>query len=96
MLRRDHRGADSLWQVAASTPIFTAGWKTVVRLVREVDAGASERRLDGVLVARSHPTGWFLHAVRRDDLRGEDLDHFDELVTMRAYLLLRRGPARQV
>jgi hypothetical protein len=92
MFRRDDRGADPRWEVAAATQVFSAPRETVMTLVREVDAKASERGLDGVLIARPHPTGWFLHAVRRDDLRGEDLDHFNELVTVRTYLLLRHGP----
>jgi len=96
MFRRDDRRADPRWELAASTPVLSADPKTVVGLVREVDAQAGERTLDGVLIACAHPTGWFLHAVRRDDLREEDLDHFHELVIVRNYLLLRQGPIPQV
>lgn len=96
MFRRHDRRADPRWDVAASTQVFSADLRTVVALVREVDAAASEAMLDGVLLARSHPTGWFLWAVRRDDLRGEDLAHFNELVTVRTYLLLRQGPVPRV
>jgi hypothetical protein len=92
MFRRADRGADPRWVVAAGTQIFTTDRETVVRLVREVDPDASERALDGVLIARSHPTGWFLWAVRRADLSGEELDHFVELVSVRVYLVLRGGP----
>jgi hypothetical protein len=96
MFRRDDRRADPRWELAASTPVFGAAAETVVELVRDVDPDASERGLDGVLIARAHPTGWFLHAVRRDDLQGADLDHFHELVIVRIYLLLRKGPVPQV
>ena len=65
-------------------------------LVCEVDTNAREGPLDGVLIARPHPTGWFLSAIRRDDLRDEDLPHFREVVTVRAYLLLRQGPVSRV
>jgi hypothetical protein len=95
-LRRHTRGADPRWELAASTQVFRADPSTIVGLVREVDPEASVRALDGVLIARSHPTGWFLSAIGRDDLRGEDLNHFHELVTVRTYVLLRQGPVRHV
>ncbi len=96
MFSRDDRRADPRWELAASTQVFVADHGTIVSLVREVDQEASGGGLDGVLIARSHPTGWFLCAVRRDDLRGEDLSHFNELVTVRTYLLLREGPVPRV
>ena len=42
-------------------------------------------------MATRHPTGWFLHAVRRDDLP-EDERAFGESVKVRSYLLLAHGP----
>ncbi|MGA8248565.1 MAG: hypothetical protein WB797_16785 [Nocardioides sp.] len=96
MFRRNARGADPRWELAATTQIFAADARTIVRLVREIDPGASGTELDGILMARSHPTGWFLCAVRRDDLGGDDLGHFVELVTVRSYLLLRHGPVAHV
>jgi hypothetical protein len=96
VFRAGGRKADPLWEVAASTQVFTIGGATVERLAREVDHGSVELLHDGLLIARSHPTGWFVWAVRRDDLTGEDLDHFGELVVVRTYLLLRHGPVRTV
>lgn len=91
-LHRRNRRTDPRWQVAASIRVVSADRQTVNRLVREVDTDAGERELDGVVIGRRHPTGWFIHAVRRDDLAGEDLDSFRDLVTVRSYLLLRQGP----
>ncbi len=51
--------------------------------------GSRTRSVDGVLVATRHPTGWFLHAVRRDDLSEDQLAPFRELVTVRSYLSAR-------
>lgn len=96
MFRRDDRRADPRWEVAASTQVFSADRDTVVGLVRECDSEAGDGGLDGVLIARSHPTGWFISAVRRADLPDEDLACFHEVVTVRTYLLLRQGPASRV
>ncbi len=92
MFKPQRRAADPRWELAASTQVFVSTRETVVRLVREVHAEAGERVLDGVLIARRHPTGWFLSALRCDDVPAHDRDHFRELVTVRSYLLLRDGP----
>lgn len=94
MFHRARRAADPRWEVAASIQVFAADRELVNELVVDLDVDGETRgpALDGVLVARSHPTGWFLWALRRDDLAGQDLEHFRELVTVRAYLLLCRGP----
>ena len=66
------------------------------RLASEHGSGGEPGEVDGVLRAVPHPTGWFLSAVRRADLEGEDLPCFHEVVTVRAYLLLWRGPESPV
>jgi hypothetical protein len=90
--RRPDPGTDPMWNVASATPVFVAGEEDVDRLVQEHDLMPSRGRVDGLLVAQRHPTGWFLHAVRRDTLPLDQVALFAELVTMRAYLLLRLGP----
>ncbi len=83
---------DPLWDVATATQILVAGPRTVSALALESDPREPPGDVDGVLVANRHPTGWFLHAVRRDDLSEDQLAPFRELVTVRSYLLLARGP----
>ena len=60
---------DPLWDVASATQVLVAdpddgdlAWRS--RPTR----GSRTPIVDGVLVATRHPTGWFVHAVRRDDL----------------------------
>ncbi len=89
---RTRRSTDPLWKVASATPIFAADAETVTRLVTGCGRAENEPPVDGVLVARRHPTGWFVHAVRRDALPADRLRFFDELVTVRSYLLLTQGP----
>jgi hypothetical protein len=88
MFGRDARGVDPLWRVAAATPVFVADLGTLDALVGAVDVGERLLPVDGVLVARRHPTGWFVWAVRRADLGYDEAAHFQEAVTVRAYLLL--------
>jgi hypothetical protein len=92
MFRSRPRRSDPLWQVAASTQVFAADRATVDILTRQVEAEDVDLVYDGLLIARPHPTGWFLWAVRRDDLHQEALGHFRELVTVRAFVLLSQGP----
>jgi hypothetical protein len=92
LFRDRERQTDPQWDLAVGTQILVADPATVISLA----ADSYPRQLDadvvGVLVAARHPTGWFVHAVRRDDLSDDQLAPFRELVTVRAYLLLARGP----
>jgi hypothetical protein len=93
---RDRTGrTDPLWDVASATQVLVADPETVTSLALDTDLrqpDGADDAVDGVLVAVRHPTGWFLHAVRRDDLPPGELASFRELVTVRSYLLLSRGP----
>lgn len=91
-LRERGRPTDPLWEVASATQILLADPTTVTSLALETDVRQADTEVDGVLVATRHPTGWFLHAVRRHDLSEDQLDPFRELVTVRSYLLLAHGP----
>lgn len=94
---RDRRSpTDPLWEVASATQILVADPTTVTSLSLESDLREPDAAADGVLVASRHPTGWFLHAVRRDDLPTDQLAPFRELVTVRSYLLLAQGPEAPV
>jgi hypothetical protein len=84
--------ADPLWDVASATQVLAADPKTVTSLALETDLRQPAAAVDGVVVATRHPTGWFMRAVRRDDLPEAELAPFRELVTVRSYLLLARGP----
>ena len=92
LLRNRERPTDPFWEVASATQIFAADPATVTGLARATDVGQLDATLDGILTATRHPTGWFVHGVRRDDLPGEHVRLFRELVTVRTYLLLARGP----
>ncbi len=82
---RDRRSpTDPLWEVASATQILVADPTTVTSLSLESDLREPDAAADGVLVASRHPTGWFLHAVRRDDLPTDQLAPFRELVTVRS------------
>jgi hypothetical protein len=90
--RRSDRSADPMWRVASKTQIFAVDEAAVIGLVRELDHGESGQPVDGVVVAKRHPTGWFVHAVRRSTLPPDQIGLFEELVTVRSYLLLAHGP----
>ena len=92
MFRRDHRGADPRWGIAASTEVFDADPTSIAELVREVGTDMASGRVDGVVIAARHPTGWFVRAVRRAGLQGDELGFFHDVVTCRTFLLLRQGP----
>jgi hypothetical protein len=94
-LFRSRDRPDPLWDVASTPQILVADLQTVTSLAFETDACKPGVTLDGVLIASRHPTGWFLHAVRRDDLPEDQVPAFRELVTVRSYLLLAHGPAAQ-
>lgn len=90
---RDRQGrTDPLWEVASATQVLAADRTTVASLALESELREPRADVDGVLVATRHPTGWFLHAVRRDDLSEDQLAAFREVVTVRSYLLLAHGP----
>ena len=90
--RHRERRADPLWVVAAATQVLTADPETVSSLAPASDTGDREASLDGLLIAIRHPTGWFVHAVRRNDLPEDHHAEFRELVTVRSYVLLAHGP----
>jgi len=92
LFRRPGRSADPLWQVASKTPTFTADEATVTGLAQGLGSPRNDTPIDGCLVARRHPTGWFVHAVHRDTLSPDQIPIFGELVTVRCYLLLAHGP----
>jgi hypothetical protein len=95
LFRYRERPTDPLWDVASATQILVADLETVTSLAFETGVRKPGVSLDGILIATRHPTGWFLHAVRRDDLPEEQLTAFRELVTVRGYLLLAYGPQAQ-
>jgi hypothetical protein len=92
LFRDRGRRPDAWWQAASATQMLAADPATVTSLALEGELGEPTAEVDGVLVATRHPTGWFLHAVRRDDLSEGRLDAFREAVTVRSYLLLSDGP----
>jgi hypothetical protein len=92
LFRDRERRTDALWDVASATQVLAADPRTVTSLALETGRGEPDQAVHGVLVANRHPTGWFLHAVRRDDLSEDQLAPFRELVTVRSYLLLAHGP----
>lgn len=47
---------------------------------------------NGVVIARPHPTGWFVSARYRPDLAVDDLEDFAVFAQVRTYLLLADGP----
>jgi len=71
-----------MWALAAAVE--------VVADLDEPDAGRI-----GVVVARPHPSGWFLSAHHRRDLPPEQAAHFAEFARVRCYLLLTQGPTAQ-
>ena len=92
LFRDGERPADPQWDIASATQILVADPTTVTSLALESDPRQLDADVDGVLVATRHPTGWFLHAVRRDDLPEDQFAPFRESVTVRSYLLLAHGP----
>jgi hypothetical protein len=46
----------------------------------------------GVIVARRHPTGWFISARHAPELNDTERADFEQFVMVRAYLLLKEGP----
>jgi hypothetical protein len=81
-----------MWKVASATQVFVAAEEVINQLAQAPDVLGSKGPADGLLIAQRHPTGWFLHAVRRDTLSSDQVALFAELVTVRAYLLLTLGP----
>lgn len=92
LFRHRERRPDPWWQVASATQVLVADPATVTSLALEGELRQPNAEVDGVLVATRHPTGWFLHAVRRDDLPEGRLGAFGEAVTVRGYVLLAEGP----
>jgi hypothetical protein len=92
-LFRDREGrTDPLWDVASSAQVLAVDPQTVTSLALETGVEEPDDAVHGVLVANRHPTGWFLHAVRRNDLSEDQLAPFREVVMVRSYLLLAHGP----
>lgn len=96
LFRSRERLTDPLWEMASAIQILVADPQTVTSLALETDLRKADARLDGILIANRHPTGWFLHAVRRSDLPEDQHAAFRELVTVRCYLLLACGAQAQV
>jgi hypothetical protein len=92
LFRDGKRPTDPQWDLAAGTQILVADLATVISLAPDRYPHQPDAEVVGVLVASRHPTGWFIHAVRRDDLSANQLALFRELVTVRSYLLLAYGP----
>ncbi len=92
LFRDRGRRIDPRWDVASATQILVADPTTVTSLAIESEPPGPGAEVVGVVVARRHPTGWFLHAVRRDDLPEDQLAPFRESVTVRTFLLLTHGP----
>lgn len=90
--RHRRRPTEPLWADACATQILVADPTAVTLLALESDLPEPGAEVDGVLIAARHPTGWFLHAVRRDDLPEDQLAPFRESVTVRTFLLLTHGP----
>jgi hypothetical protein len=65
-------------------------------LARSIQITAADEPLPpnrhGMIVARRHPTGWFISARRAPDLNGADRAALERSVMVRAYLLLKEGP----
>ena len=75
------RGADidELWDIARSVRVAP-------------NAVGLQPTYLGVVVAREHPTGWFIRASFQDGLDSDDVALFKEFVTQRVYVLLHDGP----
>ncbi len=67
------------WAIAVSVPISAY-------------AAGSPGDTPGTVIARRHPTGWFIAASHGADMSAEDLADFRHFVCVRVYLLLRHGP----
>lgn len=74
---------DENWDLASSVQLTPAA----------VELGPGEL---GVVIARTHPTGWFVSARYRPGLAVGDLEDFAEFVRVRVYLLLENGPTGSV
>ena len=96
LFRDREERTDPLWDVASVTQVLSADPKAVTSLALETGLEEPDEAVHGVLVANRHPTGWFLHAARRNDLPEDQLAPFRELVTVRSYLLLAHGPEAPV
>ncbi|MDT4984408.1 MAG: hypothetical protein QOF95_1898, partial [Pseudonocardiales bacterium] len=65
MLREALSPRDSRWAVAGGIELFA-------------DLDEPDRRQVGVVVARPHPTGWFLSAHFRPEMDSASVEHFAE------------------
>jgi hypothetical protein len=92
LVPHDRSHLDPEWEIASATPIRVTDAGTVARLAAEIGIVEHDGPAEVVLVAVRHPTGWFVHAARRDDLTEDDVAALRELVTVRTYLLLTGGP----
>jgi hypothetical protein len=90
--RSSQRQPSPMWNVASGTEMFVADNEVLSSLASVAAFEPHDAEIDGVVVATRHPTGWFVHAVRRDDLPEAQIGPFRELVTVRTYLLLAHGP----
>jgi hypothetical protein len=90
--RGSERRPDPIWKVASRTEMFVADKEVLSSLASVEEFEVHDVEIDGVVVGTRHPTGWFVHAVRRQDLPEAQIGPFRELVTVRTYLLLAQGP----
>lgn len=67
-------------------------WDTARAVPLRTDPLHSHGDILGLVVARRHPTGWFLSARCRSGLAPADHENLREFITVRVYLLLRGGP----
>lgn len=69
-----------------------AEWDTARAVPMRTDPLDGHDDILGLVVARRHPTGWFLSARCRPGLAPVDHQNLREFITVRVYLLLRGGP----
>jgi hypothetical protein len=81
------------WELASATRVFTSDTATLEELARRFAPDVAHPAVNGLVLASRHPTGWFVHAVQAP-LTEAEAEAFEELVTMRVYLLLTEGPGR--
>jgi hypothetical protein len=71
--------ADSDWDLARSIQVTPSTFE-------------GDRDHVGVLIARSHPTGWFVSVRCRPGLPQSEIDDLQDFAARRSYLLFQQGP----
>lgn len=67
-------------------------WAIAMRVPIETSAVDVDGDIVGVVMARRHPTGWFISASRRTGMSKEEVADFGHFVSVRVYILLHCGP----